>query len=191
MSLKRETPGVWSAFAGTTPGPRTLAPHGATCLSLEYIFALLDLRTMRRQFPQAMRRGIRAVCEDEQFVNWKANLGRPRQLAKRHKLVCAMTSPSRNWCRTAFAIGNAPLLVREADGCVLLDCVPLLTNEVVEHIRLLGGLRRLAVSHRIIRRSPDWSERRRRAGLSAWDIAPGSPAALHDRAVVRETRQLP
>jgi glyoxylase-like metal-dependent hydrolase (beta-lactamase superfamily II) len=94
-------------------------------------------------------------------VNWKGQTWIPREeLTKRHKLV---------WrddlgilgigVEPAFAIGQRALLVREADGCVLWDCVPLLTNEVVEHIRSLGGLKAIAVSHpHYYGALADWSE---------------------------------
>jgi glyoxylase-like metal-dependent hydrolase (beta-lactamase superfamily II) len=102
------------------------------------------------------------VCEDErQFVNWKGQVWIAREaLTKRHKLV---------WrddlgilgigVEPGFAIGQRALLVREADGCVLWDCVPLLTNDVVEHIRSLGGLKAIAVSHpHYYGAVADWSE---------------------------------
>jgi glyoxylase-like metal-dependent hydrolase (beta-lactamase superfamily II) len=94
-------------------------------------------------------------------VNWKGQTWIPREeLTKRHKLV---------WrddlgilgigVEPAFAIGQRALLVREADGCVLWDCVPLLTNEVVEHVRSLGGLKAIAVSHpHYYGAIADWSE---------------------------------
>jgi len=102
------------------------------------------------------------ICEDErQFVNWKGQTWLAReQLTKRHKLV---------WrddlgilgigVEPAFAIGQRALLVREADGCVLWDCVPLLNNDVVGHIRSLGGLKAIAVSHpHYYGAVADWSE---------------------------------
>src|SRR5712671_3082015 len=102
------------------------------------------------------------ICEDErQFVNWKGQTWLAReQLTKTHTLV---------WrddlgilgigVEPAFAIGQRALLVREADGCVLWDCVPLLTNEVVAHIRSLGGLKAIAVSHpHYYGAIADWSE---------------------------------
>jgi hypothetical protein len=102
------------------------------------------------------------ICEDErQFVNWKGQTWIAREaLGERLKLV---------WrddlgilgigVEPAFAIGQRGLLVREADGCVLWDCVPLLSNETVAHIRSLGGLKAIAVSHpHFYGAVADWSE---------------------------------
>ena len=58
-----------------------------------------------------------------------------------------------------FAIGQRALLVREADGCVLWDCVPLVTPEAIAHVRSLGGLKAIAVSHpHFYGAVADWSE---------------------------------
>jgi hypothetical protein len=115
------------------------------------------------QFPDGNEPPVScAVCEDErQFVNWKGQTWIAREeLTQRHRLV---------WrddlgllgvgVEPAFAIGQRALLVKEADGCVLWDCVPLLTSEVVEHIRSLGGLKAIAVSHpHYYGAIADWSE---------------------------------
>jgi hypothetical protein len=102
------------------------------------------------------------ICEDErQFVNWEGQAWIAREaLSERHRLV---------WrddlgilgigLEPSFAIGQRALLVPEADGCVLWDCLPLLTNDVVEHIRSLGGLKAIAVSHpHYYGAVADWSE---------------------------------
>jgi hypothetical protein len=102
------------------------------------------------------------ICQDErQFVNWKGQAWIAREaLSERHRLV---------WrddlgilgigIEPSFAIGQRALLVPEADGCVLWDCLPLLTNDVVEHIRSLGGLKAIAVSHpHYYGAVADWSE---------------------------------
>jgi hypothetical protein len=102
------------------------------------------------------------ICEDErQFVNWNGQAWIAREaLTKRHRLVCREdlglvgigVEPS-------FAIGQRALLVREPDGCVLWDCIPLLTNEAVEHVKSLGGLKAIAVSHpHFYGAVADWSE---------------------------------
>jgi glyoxylase-like metal-dependent hydrolase (beta-lactamase superfamily II) len=94
-------------------------------------------------------------------VNWKGQAWLTREeFAKRHKLV---------WrddlgllgvgVEPRFAIGQRALLVREPDGCVLWDCVPLLTSEAVEYVRSLGGLKAIAVSHpHFYGAVADWSE---------------------------------
>lgn len=102
------------------------------------------------------------ICGDErQFVNWKGQTWLTReQLTKTHKLV---------WredlgifgigVEPGIAIGQRALLVPEPDGCMLWDCVPLVTKEVVEHVHSLGGLKAIAVSHpHFYGAMVDWSE---------------------------------
>jgi hypothetical protein len=102
------------------------------------------------------------ICEDErQFVNWKGQTWIAREaLSERFKLV---------WrddlgilgigVEPAFAIGQRALLIQETDGCVLWDCVPLLTRDAVAHVRSLGGLKAIAVSHpHYYGAVADWSE---------------------------------
>jgi hypothetical protein len=102
------------------------------------------------------------ICEDDrQYVNWNGQTWIAREaLSERLKLV---------WrddlgilgigVEPAFAIGQRALLIQEADGCVLWDCVPLLTGAAVEHIRSLGGLKAIAVSHpHFYGAVADWSE---------------------------------
>jgi hypothetical protein len=102
------------------------------------------------------------VCEDErQFVNWKGQSWIAREaLRERHKLV---------WrddlglvgigAEPSFAIGQRALLVRDAGGCVLWDCVPLATDAAVAHVRSLGGLKAIAVSHpHFYGAAADWSD---------------------------------
>jgi hypothetical protein len=126
------------------------------------------------QFPESDAPPLSCpVCEDErQFVNWKGQAWIGREaLTERHKLVWRddLGIPGIG-VEPAFAIGQRALLVREADGCVLWDCVPLITNEVVEHIRSLGGLKAIAVSHpHYYGAIADWSE-----------AFGGAPIYLHD-----------
>ncbi len=102
------------------------------------------------------------VCEDErQFVNWSGQSWLAREdFAQRYKLVWRddldvigiAVEPS-------FAIGQRALLLREADGCVMWDCIPLMTDEAVAHVRSLGGLKAIAVSHpHYYGAVADWSE---------------------------------
>jgi glyoxylase-like metal-dependent hydrolase (beta-lactamase superfamily II) len=59
----------------------------------------------------------------------------------------------------SFAIGQRALLLREHDGCVMWDCVPLATPEAVDYVRSLGGLKAIAVSHpHFYGAVADWSE---------------------------------
>jgi glyoxylase-like metal-dependent hydrolase (beta-lactamase superfamily II) len=102
------------------------------------------------------------ICEDErQYVNWNGQAWLTRdELEKRHKLV---------WCddlgllgiglEPSFAIGQRALLIPERDGCVLWDCVPLATPAAVAHVRSLGGLKAIAISHpHYYGAVADWSE---------------------------------
>ena len=102
------------------------------------------------------------ICEDErQYVNWKGQRWLAReQLAGSHKLV---------WrddlgvvgigLEPSFAIGQRALLLREPDGCVMWDCVPMATPEAVDYVRSLGGLKAIAVSHpHYYGAVADWSE---------------------------------
>jgi len=51
------------------------------------------------------------------------------------------------------------LIVPERDGCVMWDCIPLATREAVDHVRSLGGLKAIAVSHpHYYGAVADWSE---------------------------------
>jgi glyoxylase-like metal-dependent hydrolase (beta-lactamase superfamily II) len=102
------------------------------------------------------------ICEDErQFVNWKGQTWiAAEDLAKRHRLVWRddLGIPGIG-VEPGFAIGQRALLLREADGCVLWDCVPLLTPEAVDYVRSLGGLKAIAVSHpHYYGAIADWSE---------------------------------
>src|ERR1700753_2326079 len=102
------------------------------------------------------------VCEDErQYVNWKGQSWLSREeLAQRHEvvwrddlgLVGLGMEPS-------FAIAQRALLVPEADGCVMWDCIPLATDAAIAQVRSLGGLKAIAVSHpHYYGAVADWSE---------------------------------
>jgi hypothetical protein len=115
------------------------------------------------QFPESGEPPLSClVCEDErQFVNWKGQAWLTREeLTKRHKLVWREDLGIPGIAvEPGFAIGQRALLVREPDGCVMWDCVPLLTNDAVEYVRSLGGLKAIAVSHpHYYGAVADWSE---------------------------------
>lgn len=102
------------------------------------------------------------ICEDErQFVNWQGQTWLTREeLAKTHRLVWRddLGLPGIGM-EPSFAIGQRALLVRESDGCVMWDCIPLVTSEAVQHVRDLGGLKAIAVSHpHYYGAVADWSE---------------------------------
>jgi hypothetical protein len=102
------------------------------------------------------------VCEDErQYINWKGQTWlTPEQLTQRCKLVWRddLGIPGIG-IEPSFAIGQRALLLREADGCVMWDCIPFATAEAIDHVRSLGGLKVIAVSHpHYYGAVADWSE---------------------------------
>ncbi|WP_407170609.1 MBL fold metallo-hydrolase [Bradyrhizobium sp. ORS 111] len=103
------------------------------------------------QFPEAATPPSACpICEDErQYVNWDGQAWLTRdELAQRHRLV---------WrddmglvgigLEPSFAIGQRALLVPDRGGCVMWDCVPLATAEAIAHVKSLGGLKAIAISH--------------------------------------------
>lgn len=119
------------------------------------------------------------ICEDErQFVNWKGQAWLTREeLAHGHKLVgrddLGLTGIG---LEPGFAIGQRALLVPERDGCVMWDCIPLATDDAIQYVAALGGLKAIAVSHpHYYGAVADWS-----------DTFGGVPVYLHadDRAFV-------
>src|ERR1700677_734793 len=46
-----------------------------------------------------------------------------------------------------FAIGQRALFVRNPNGNILWDCIPLLDQAVVEAIQAMGGIKAIAISH--------------------------------------------
>ncbi len=115
------------------------------------------------QFPESHEPPLAClICEDErQFVNWKGQTwGAREDLEKRLKLVWRDDLGIAGiGLEPGFAIGQRALLVPAGDGCVLWDCVPLVTREAVEYIRSLGGLKAIAVSHpHFYGAVADWSE---------------------------------
>jgi glyoxylase-like metal-dependent hydrolase (beta-lactamase superfamily II) len=102
------------------------------------------------------------ICEDErQYVNWKGQTWVSREeLAKRHRLLWRddLGIPGLGM-EPSFAIGQRALLLREPDGCVMWDCIPLATREAIEYVRSLGGLKAIAISHpHYYGAVADWSE---------------------------------
>jgi glyoxylase-like metal-dependent hydrolase (beta-lactamase superfamily II) len=94
-------------------------------------------------------------------VNWKGQQWLTREaLAERHRIVwCDDLGISGVGLEPGFAIGQRALIVPERDGCVMWDCIPLATREAVDHVRSLGGLKAIAVSHpHYYGAVADWSE---------------------------------
>ena len=119
------------------------------------------------------------ICEDErQFVNWQGQSFLTREEMRARYRVAFRDDLGIVGLRVepSFAIGQRALLLVEADGCVMWDCVPLATDEAVAHVRSLGGLKAIAVSHpHFYGAVADWSE-----------AFGGAPVYLHgdDRAFV-------
>ena len=115
------------------------------------------------QFPESGEPPLSClVCEDErQFVNWQGQAWLAREeLAKTSRLVWRddLGIPGIGM-EPSFAIGQRALLIPERDGCVLWDCIPLATPEAVAHLRSLGGLKAIAISHpHYYGAVADWSE---------------------------------
>jgi len=119
------------------------------------------------------------ICEDErQFVNWSGQSFLSREeMSRRHKVIWRDDLGLAGLqVEPRFAIGQRALLVRGPEGCVMWDCVPLATDEAIAHVRALGGLKAIAISHpHFYGAVADWSE-----------AFGGVPAYLHgdDRAFV-------
>jgi glyoxylase-like metal-dependent hydrolase (beta-lactamase superfamily II) len=115
------------------------------------------------QFPQSDEPPARCpICEDErQFVHWGGQKWLTREeLAAAHKLTwrddLGLTGIA---LEPSFAIGQRALIVREDDGCMMWDCLPLATEPAVDYVRSLGGLKAIAISHpHYYGALADWSE---------------------------------
>jgi hypothetical protein len=113
------------------------------------------------------------ICEDErQFVAWGGQKWLSREeLATTHRLVWRddFGVPGIGM-DPSFAIGQRALLLRDGDGCVMWDCIPLATEEGIAYVRSLGGLKAIAISH------PHYY-----GALADWSVAFGNaPVYLHE-----------
>ncbi|MBR0717961.1 MBL fold metallo-hydrolase [Bradyrhizobium liaoningense] len=134
---------------------------------------LWTCETCGAQFPAGDRPPSACpICEDErQYVNWKGQTFLTREaLADRCRLVwrddLGLTGLA---LEPGFAIGQRALLVPDAGGCVMWDCVPLATAEAIAHVKSLGGLKAIAISHpHYYGALADWS-----------DAFGGAPVYLH------------
>ena len=102
------------------------------------------------------------ICDDErQYVNWNGQTFLTREpMADRHRGVwredLGLTGLA---LEPSFAIGQRALLVPDGEGCVMWDCIPLATEEAIAHVRSLGGLKAIAISHpHYYGALADWSE---------------------------------
>ena len=124
------------------------------------------------------------ICEDErQFVGWDGQTWLTREeLAASHRVIWRddLGIPGIA-LEPSFAIGQRALLLREADGCVMWDCIPLATEEAIAHVRSLGGLKAIAISH------PHYY-----GALADWSAAFGNvPVYLHEADAQWVTRPHP
>lgn len=112
------------------------------------------------------------ICEDpRQFVRWGGQAWTdPEALSAKHRLVASEEDGLLGiGLEPAFAIGQRALLLRTPQGCVLWDCVSLVTADVIAAIDAMGGLRAIAISH------PHYY-----TAMGAWsDAFGGAPIYLH------------
>ncbi|MGY2932449.1 glyoxylase-like metal-dependent hydrolase (beta-lactamase superfamily II) [Bradyrhizobium sp. GM6.1] len=133
------------------------------CLCWEYGMPLWTCETCGAQFPDGENPPAACqICEDErQYVGWKGQTFLTREaLSERHCLAwrddLGLTGIA---LEPSFAIGQRALLVPLADGWLMWDCVPLATPEAIAHMRSLGGLKAIAISHpHYYGALADWSE---------------------------------
>jgi glyoxylase-like metal-dependent hydrolase (beta-lactamase superfamily II) len=123
---------------------------------------LWTCETCGAQFPGENPPTSCQICEDErQYVGWKGQTFLTREaLSERHCLAwrddLGLTGIA---LEPSFAIGQRALLVPLADGWLMWDCVPLATPEAIAHVRSLGGLKAIAISHpHYYGALADWSE---------------------------------
>jgi hypothetical protein len=90
------------------------------------------------------------ICEDErQYVRWSGQEWTTHEALKSaHRNVFTDEDGIMGiGIEPSFAIGQRALLVPSDGGCVLWDCVALVTDEAVRRIKAAGGLRAIAISH--------------------------------------------
>lgn len=90
------------------------------------------------------------ICEDErQYVRWTGQAwttgdelaaGHGPSWEKELGLLGLTVKPD-------FPIGQRALFVPTPEGLVMWDCVALITPEITERLRAIGGLRAIAISH--------------------------------------------
>jgi hypothetical protein len=126
------------------------------------------------QFPESLAPPPHCpICGDErQFVAWDGQKWLTREeLAATHHVIWRddLGVPGLS-VEPSFAIGQRALLLRDADGCVMWDCIPLATEEAIAYVRSLGGLKAIAISH------PHFY-----GALADWSAAFGNaPVHLHE-----------
>ena len=91
------------------------------------------------------------ICTDErQYVNAAGQSWTTlEELQKAHRSDIRELEPNLVGigATPSIAIGQRALFISQPGGGVLWDCTPLITEEAVTQIRMLGGLRAIAISH--------------------------------------------
>lgn len=91
------------------------------------------------------------ICTDErQYVNAAGQSWTTlEELQKAHRSDIRELEPNLIGigATPSIAIGQRALFISQPGGGVLWDCTPLITEEAVTQIRMLGGLRAIAISH--------------------------------------------
>lgn len=91
------------------------------------------------------------ICEDErQYVPESGQAWTTlAELQINHRNVITEVEPNLFGVGTEpkVAIGQRALLVKSAEGNILWDCTPLVTDEAITRINALGGLSAIALSH--------------------------------------------
>jgi hypothetical protein len=92
------------------------------------------------------------ICEDErQYVGWQGQQWTTldEMRAGAYKNDVRELEPGLTGIGTTpgFAIGQRALLVQTPDGNALWDCIGYLSEETIEHVRSLGGIKVIACSH--------------------------------------------
>lgn len=103
------------------------------------------------------------ICEDErQYVRAAGQAWTTlEELQKTHRNDIRTLEPGLTGIGAVpqIAIGQRALFIAQTGGGVMWDCTPLITDDAVTQIRLLGGLRAIAISHPHYYASVvDWSE---------------------------------
>ncbi|PKR87368.1 MBL fold metallo-hydrolase [Pleomorphomonas diazotrophica] len=106
--------------------------------------------TCGTQYPGVEHRDDCPVCRDErQFVGWDGQRWTTSaEVAASHEIrfedVAGVTTL---WLVPRFAIGQRAFLIPQADGLVMWECLPTVTDAAVERIAGMGGVQAIAISH--------------------------------------------
>ncbi|HHY50611.1 MAG TPA: MBL fold metallo-hydrolase [Alphaproteobacteria bacterium] len=103
------------------------------------------------------------ICEDErQYIGARGQQWTTlAELRQTHRNDIRELEPGLHGigATPAIAIGQRALFLPQPGGGVLWDCTPLITDEAIDYVNQLGGLRAIAISHPHYYSSMvDWSE---------------------------------